>query len=219
MNHFIRIWLGAAAALAIGCGGVTSEDDGDGSGGADAGSGEQSDGAAADAAPLCAVAARYDVLSGDDDSATAGGAVDTGLFAFVGLGDGDLFKVTFAPGFEPFLGADGVADPQNGTGTQDDLVVPGTIPITGVQLAYATAGVAVEIFGNVSGETFEQQYYATGGSVRLDSVDGQLAFAVEEISLEHVQIDPETLEQTVDPSGCTTAVGSGDVLVTIQIDP
>ena len=219
MNHFIGIGLGAplAALVAIGCGGVSSADDGS-SDGADAGA-EESDASAADAAPLCAVAARFDAVSGDDANSIAGGVVDTGLFAFVQLGDGDVFKVTFAPGFAPFLGTDGLPDPTDGTGAQDDLVVPGTIAITGSQLAYATAGVAVEIFGNVTEQTFEQGYYATAGSVRLDTVDGQLSFGLEEITFQHVNIDPETLEQTVDPSGCTTSIGSAEVLVTIQTEP
>lgn len=217
MSYFIGIGLGAplAALVVIGCGGVSS---GDGEG-ADAGTDEESDASVADAAPLCAVAARFDALSGDDGNAFAGGVVDTGLFAFVQLGDGDVFKVTFVPGFEPFLGTDGLPDPTDGTGTQDDLVFPGTFAITGSQLAYATAGVAVEIFGNVAEETFEQGYYATAGSVRLDSLDGQLAFGLEEISFEHVNIDPETLEQTADPSGCTTSIGSAEVVVTIQTEP
>ncbi|HTE53226.1 MAG TPA: hypothetical protein VK698_20370 [Kofleriaceae bacterium] len=216
----MSVWLAVlvAAPVAIGCGGVTEVGEVDaGSGGeADAGSGGQPDGSAADAAPACAVAARYDVLTGDDANAVAGGAADTGLFVFVDLGGEDRFKVTFAPGFEPFLGADGLADPQDGSGTQDDLVVPGPIAIAGPQLTYATAGVAIEIFGNVAVETFEQGYYATGGSVQLDSVDGQLAFSLVEISFEHVVIDPDTLEQTPGPSGCTTSIGSAGVVVTIQ---
>ena len=75
---------------------------------------------------------------------------------------------------------------------------------------------AVEIFGNVSGETFEQSYYATGGSVQLDSVDGQLTFSVDDVTFEHVHIDPDTLEQTTDPSGCTTSIDAGTVIATIQ---
>ena len=220
MKYFIGIGLGAplAALVVIGCGGVTAADDGS-SEGADAGTDGDPDGSLADAAPLCAVAARFDAVSGDDGNAIAGGVADMGLFAFVQLGDGDLFKVTFVPGVEPFLGADGLPDPTDGTGAQDDLVVPGTFAITGSQLAYATAGVAVEIFGNVAEDTFEQGYYATEGSVRLDTVDGQLAFGLEEISFQHVNIDPETFEQTVDPSGCTTSIGSGEVVVTIQTEP
>lgn len=220
MSHFIGIGLAAplAALVAVGCGGVTSGDD-ESSGGVDAGADEESDASVADAAPLCAVAASFEAVSGDDSNAIAGGVVDTGLYAFVPLGDGDLFKVAFAPGLEPFLGADGQPDPTDGSGTQDDLVFPGAFAITGSQLAYATAGVAVEIFGNVTDETFEQGYYATAGSVRLDSVDGQLIFGLEEISFQHVHIDPETLEQTEDPSGCTTSIASGEVAVTIQAEP
>lgn len=211
----IRIAALLAAPAAICCGGVSSAGGADGgSGDADAGSG--SDGSPVDAAPLCVVAERYETWSADDSSASAGGTAADGLFVFAGLGGKDLFKVSFATGFEPYLGADGLPDPSDGTGTQDDLVVPGPIDIAGPQLAYATAGVAVEIFGDVSGETFEQSYYATGGSVQLDSVDGQLVFSVADVTFEHVNIDPETLEQTADASGCTTSMGAGTVIATIQ---
>jgi hypothetical protein len=213
MRYAVAIRIAALLAVpwAISCGGVNSADE------ADAGSGDDVDASgSADAAPLCAVAGRYEELTADDSSASAGGTAADGLFVFAGLGDGDLFKVTFAPGFAPYLGADGVPDPTDGSGTQDDLVVPGPVDIVGTQLAYATAGVAVEIFGNVSGETAEQSYYATGGSVQLDSVDGQLTFSIEDVTFEHVHIDPETLEQTTDPSGCVTSIGAGSVVATIS---
>jgi hypothetical protein len=207
----IRLAVLLAVPWAISCGGVNSADE------ADAGSGNGVDASSsADATPPCAVADRYELLSADDSSSSAGGTAVDGLFVFAGLGDGDLFKVTFVPGFEPYLGTDGQPDPTDGSGTQDDLVVPGPVDIAGTQLAYATAGVAVEIFGNVSGETAEQSYYATGGSVQLDSVDGQLTFSVENVTFEHVHIDPDTLEQTTDPSGCTTSIGAGTVTATIQ---
>ncbi len=207
----IRIAALLTVPWTISCGGVNSADE------ADAGPGDDVDASgSADAAPLCAVAERYELLSADDSSASAGGTAADGLFVFAGLGDGDLFKVTFVPGFEPYLGTDGLPDPTDGSGTQDDLVVPGPVDIVATQLAYATAGVAVEIFGNVSGETFEQSYYATGGSVQLDSVDGQLTFSVNDVTFEHVHIDPDTLEQTTDPSGCTTSIDAGTVIATIQ---
>jgi hypothetical protein len=207
----IRIAALLAVPWAISCGGVNSADE------ADAGSGDDIDASsAADAAPLCAVAERYELLTADDTSASAGGTAADGLFVFAGLGDGDLFKVTFVPGFAPYLGADGMPDPTDGSGTQDDFVEPGPVDIIANQLAYATAGVAIEIFGNVSGDTAEQSYYATGGSVQLDSVDGQLTFSVENVTFEHVHIDPDTLEQTTDPSGCTTSIDAGTVIATIQ---
>lgn len=221
MNRAITIGMAAllAAPIAIGCGSVTDGDAADSGvgGAADAGPGDGSDASQADAAPLCAVAPRYEAVTGDDENAFAGGAVDTGLFAFVALGGADRFKITFAPGFEPFLGADGMPDPGDGSGTQDDLVVAATIAITGSQLAYATAGAALEVFGNVGEETFEQGYYATGGTVQLDSADGQLVFSLDQITFEHVHIDPDTLEQTADPSGCTTTIVSGSAAVTIQL--
>jgi hypothetical protein len=212
----IRIAALLAAPLAMSCGGVKSAGEADAGAGGDVDASSGSDGSPVDAAPRCAVAERYEVFSADDSSASAGGTAADGLFVFAGLGDGDLFKVTFATGFEPYLGADGLSDPSDGSGTQDDLVVPGAVDIVGPQLAYATAGVAVEIFGDVSGETFEQSYYATGGSVQLDSVDGQLAFSVQDVTFEHVHIDPETLEQTTDSSGCVTSIGAATVIATIE---
>ena len=220
MNRAITIGMAAllASPLAVGCGSVTeggAADSGAG-GAADAGPGGGPDASPADAAPLCAVAPRHELVTGDDENAFAGGAVDTGIFAFVALGGADQLKISLVPGFEPFLGADGVPDAGDGSGIQDDLVVPATIAITGSQLAYATAGAALEIFANVAEDTFEQGYYATGGTVQLDSADGQLIFSLDQITFEHVHIDPDTLEQTADPSGCTTTIVSGSAAVTIQ---
>ena len=102
----IRIAALLTVPWTISCGGVNSADE------ADAGPGDDVDASgSADAAPLCAVAERYELLSADDSPASAGGTAADGLFVFAGLGDGDLFKVTFVPGFEPYLGTDGLPDP------------------------------------------------------------------------------------------------------------
>lgn len=89
-------------------------------------------------------------------------------------------------------------------------VKTGTYQIAGDELNYATCGVCVLLYTKVDAMNmgFADSYLATGGTVKITSVNGNLAATLTGITFEHVQIDPDTYESTPDPSMCTSKLAS-----------
>jgi hypothetical protein len=81
-------------------------------------------------------------------------------------------------------------------------IVPGTFPITGVELDYATCGVCPLI------RSAEKIYYATAGTITVGEVFPTFRFTASNLALEEVTIDPTTFESTPVPGGCTTQITS-----------
>jgi hypothetical protein len=74
-----------------------------------------------------------------------------------------------------------------GYGALSGGLAAGTYNITGDELRYSTCGVCVFINTDRSDpETYVDDYFATGGSITLDSVNGTLAGSVNGLSFEHV---------------------------------
>lgn len=89
-------------------------------------------------------------------------------------------------------------------------VKTGTFQIAGQELNFATCGVCVLLFTQVDTKNMTQgpTYLATGGTVKITSVNGTLAATVSNVTFEHVQIDPDTYESTPDADMCQSAITS-----------
>ena len=91
-----------------------------------------------------------------------------------------------------------------GYGALTSGLAAGTYDIVGDELRYSTCGVCVFIATDRSDpDTYVDDYFATGGSVTLKSVNGTLTGSVNAVSFEHVTL----------VEGDTVAVGDGCVTI------
>lgn len=78
----------------------------------------------------------------------------------------------------------------------------GTYPLTGAELNYATCGVCVLLAADYADGG--PSYFATGGSVTLSSVNGQLTGILDDVTFGHVTIDEVTHVSTPVDDGCAS---------------
>lgn len=94
----------------------------------------------------------------------------------------------------------------------------GTYPITGDETQFATCGVCVFLNTNrVDDQTYEDDYFATGGTVTLTSVQGNLTGTVSNLTFEHVTVAQG--ESTPVGDGCTTGVTAASFTAPITTPP
>lgn len=95
----------------------------------------------------------------------------------------------------------------NGLSIFSTGITPGTYVLSGPDLDYSTCGLCVLIYENIDAQTnYRGVYMATGGTVTLTSVDGNLAGSADHLTFEHVDIDANTLVSTRHPDSCESAV-------------
>jgi hypothetical protein len=91
----------------------------------------------------------------------------------------------------------------------------GTFTLTGDELQYATCGLCLTLRELDQGATVAR-YMATGGTVTLSSISGQLTGTITNATFQHANIATgPSFMSTPHPDGCTTAVGSMTFDVTI----
>ncbi|MGC4118388.1 MAG: PPC domain-containing protein [Myxococcales bacterium] len=90
-----------------------------------------------------------------------------------------------------------------GSGVFTTAVAPGTYTLSGAELNYATCGLCVLVY-----DWFGRPHMATGGTVTLSSLAGNLTGSVSNLTFEQVTINATTFQSTPVAGGCQTAVGS-----------
>ncbi len=94
----------------------------------------------------------------------------------------------------------------------------GTYPIAGDELQFATCGVCVFINSQRSDAmTYVDDYFATGGSVTLSSVAGNLTGTFNGLTFEHVTVAQGMTTPVGD--GCVTTVAAGTFTAPITSPP
>ncbi len=102
-----------------------------------------------------------------------------------------------------------------GLGVFADGLVPGTYTLSGDELSYETCGACILLFANAEDDN-AQIYMATGGTLKLDSVQGQLTGSVSNLTFQHVTIDEKSLVTTPVNDGCVSAITSASFDAVIQ---
>ncbi|MGI5865628.1 MAG: clostripain-related cysteine peptidase, partial [Myxococcales bacterium] len=93
-----------------------------------------------------------------------------------------------------------------GFGALAQGIAPGSYTLQGDDLNYATCGLCLRLFGDIdtSSGTFTQQFFATGGGVVIDQVEGTFIATVIDATFVEVTIDSTSWQSTPVPGGCTT---------------
>ncbi len=100
----------------------------------------------------------------------------------------------------------------SGSGVFSSGIAPGTYPLTGSELNYATCGICILGFTDLDAEGYATDlYFQTGGSVTISSVSGQLQATLTNVTFETVDIASGTYESTPVGDGCTTSISSATV--------
>lgn len=166
---------------------------------ADARPGDRPDGGATVSCDVRMNLGALGTLDGEAQANGGGAAGDPDIIYFLAQLDDnpkpDMLQLELYKGFGAFA-----------SGT----ILPGTFGIVDEELNYATCGVCVRIMANhdpVTGE-MGSQYLATGGSVSLTSVAGNLTGSLNEVRFETVVIDPTTFESRPVNDGCVTSIDS-----------
>lgn len=116
--------------------------------------------------------------------------------------DAVLFRLPIQPGSP----ADQVGiNLFDGYGVFTDGITPGTFELTGAELNYATCGLCVFLEEDVGTSNYRGLYMATGGTVTLTSVEGNITGTLDGITLEHVLLDDGAVSSPA-PDGCTTKI-------------
>jgi hypothetical protein len=107
----------------------------------------------------------------------------------------------------------------SGYGVFLEGVTTGTFPLADDELNYATCGLCVRVFTDVEdgGGHAMQQYFATGGTVTITSIDPNITGTVTDVDFVEVTVATDgTYTTTPVTDGCSTAVASTafDVAVT-----
>lgn len=96
----------------------------------------------------------------------------------------------------------------DGIGVFEEGITPGVFELSGDELDFATCGLCIRFYEGVDGNDYRGVYMPTGGTVTFTSVAGWLTGSLSNVTLQRVNIDPETLETTPHPDGCTTEIES-----------
>ncbi len=96
----------------------------------------------------------------------------------------------------------------NGYGVfENSPIAVGTYEITGTELSFDTCGVCAFLYADVVDENNPgDQYFATGGTVEITSIEGNFTATLTNVTYAHANIDPETLFTTPHPDGCGSQV-------------
>ena len=119
----------------------------------------------------------------------------------------DALKVELYGGFGVFSGG---------------TIAPGTYQLTGAELNYATCGVCLRVLTNTDSSTsmYEHDYLATGGTVTITTVGTaagqQFTASLSNVTFGHVTIDSTTFQSTPAGDGCTSAISSASLNLTLQ---
>ncbi len=81
---------------------------------------------------------------------------------------------------------------------------PGTYQIAGDELQFATCGLCVFVNTDRDANGYVDDYFATGGTVTITSINGTLAGTVSNLTFEHVTLAQN--ESTPVGDGCVTAL-------------
>jgi hypothetical protein len=107
-----------------------------------------------------------------------------------------------------------------GFGVFTGAIEPGVYDLTGEEAQYATCGACVLIHADVTGLPSAynptEYYMATGGTLVLDSVEGDLVGAVYDATFQRVTIDGTTYQSTPTDPACTTALQNVEFDTAIQ---
>jgi hypothetical protein len=90
-----------------------------------------------------------------------------------------------------------------GSGVFTTAVAPGTYTLSGAELNYATCGLCVMVY-----DWFGKPHMATGGTVTLSSVAGNLKGSLSNVTFEQVTINASTFQSTPVSGGCHTGITS-----------
>jgi hypothetical protein len=132
--------------------------------------------------------------------------------------------LTFYAPLEPTAPADSIQiDLYAGYGVfSAGSITPGTFQITGEELNFATCGLCVRLFTNVTstgdvGDT----YMATGGTVTIAAAGtangSTLSGSLSNVQFRHVNIDPVTGNTTLAANSCSTALTNATFSATVTI--
>lgn len=102
----------------------------------------------------------------------------------------DALQIELYAGLGPF---------QNGITSQ-------SITLAGDELDYATCAACVRVFTDLTEDSSGGEYFATGGTLNLTSVENTLKFTLTNVTLQHVTITSGTWETTPVGDGCTTTL-------------
>ena len=188
---FLSIALACGGDDDGGGGGIHVVDANNGGGGSDSGSGSGS----AD----CFVDPSHTPSFGSDtQAASTNGSGASGADAHAESWQGllntdaapDIVQLELYAGFGLFAGKD---------------IAPGTYPLTGDELNYASCGVCVRIFADATEQALGAQYFATGGSVTLSSTTGNLVGTLDNVTFTKVTIADDFTSTPVG-DGCETVI-------------
>lgn len=169
--------------------------------------GQPDDGGPTDGGPVCLATADYGVASPISETAF--------------LVSGPPVRLIWAAGLNADLLADTIAvELYEGSGAfASTPIAPGTYPLTGDELNYATCGTCIFLRADLDADTgTSQTYMATGGTVTITSVSPNLTGTLSDLTFEHVEVDPTTYVSTPVGDGCVSALTSlsFDAPVTIR---
>lgn len=103
---------------------------------------------------------------------------------------------------------------REGYGTFANGFMPKTVQLTGGELYDSTCGACVFVLTDVDPQITDR-YFATGGTLDLTSVSGQLQGTIANLTLQHV-VYSSTLSLVPANDGCTVSIPSATISATIQ---
>jgi hypothetical protein len=123
-----------------------------------------------------------------------GAALDPGMTP-------DVLQVELYAGFAAFSGTD---------------IMPKTIQLSGEELNYKSCGACVRIFADATMDSSAAQYFATGGTVTLSSVQGTFMGTLSNVTLTKVTVADDFTSTPVG-DGCTTTITSATMNAMLQM--
>jgi hypothetical protein len=99
-----------------------------------------------------------------------------------------------------------------GYGRFEDEITTGTFTLSGDELNFETCSVCVAL-----SDEDETLYFATGGTVKVTSIDGTFVAELSDVTFEEVTLDESTFRTTPVPNGCKTRIDSLSVSAPIEV--
>jgi hypothetical protein len=106
-----------------------------------------------------------------------------------------------------------------GAWLNDATIVPKTaISLTGAESGFDTCGACVLVFADIDQTNGPAAYYMpTAGTLDVTSTTTNLTGTLTNVTLQHVDIDPDSLATTPNADGCTTTITSMQFDTTIAM--